>query len=299
VLATTPAWPPTRMRVQASLDALAELCRVQQNRVGLLPLFAAELSNALTARTAGGDAYGRKPFYFEVVEQLRDEVEEQHKLRAEVEGRLHRAEGEAADRRTLVEQAQISLRRAEAALAEHAARDTVASGKLKAAKAECGNIAEEKHALEVKLASMEESWQRKEDELKEAQVRLYVEEKRNSEQLVLFKEKRALLKASAHAARNQMTVAQHMLLRAHHASLRAEGKGSETFELATLPVAEQIAEAMSWAEALPAVKAESDPKSVPMPAAANQALGAMAKRSATSQSLVGSGAGRSPTVRSQ
>ena len=54
VLSTTPAWPPSRRRVLAALDALREMSRVPSKFSSVLPMLSAEFSTAVTSRHEGG-----------------------------------------------------------------------------------------------------------------------------------------------------------------------------------------------------------------------------------------------------
>ena len=84
--------------------------------------------------------------------------------------------------------------------------------------------------------------------VKEAQVSLFVEQRKCHEQQLFFKEHRAKTKTAAAAARATLSNTQCMLLRAHHDSLRAAGQGSAAFQLSTLLPEAQVAAAMRWAD---------------------------------------------------
>ena len=259
VLMTTPAWPPSRKRVQAALDTLDEICRVPSKFSGILPLVASELASAIVSRREGGDAGPPARMHFELLEVLRDELSQQ---RDEVE-RCRVLMNHVEETRTEQErdEALELLRTAEGALADCRAREAAATGKLRAAKAEYASSGDEKAAMERKLAVAEEARRAKEDAAKEIQVALFVEQRKLVEQQALFREHRHKAKVAAAASLGELHMAQRMLLRAHHASLHAEGNA---VQLDALPLDQQLARAMRWADGLSPVKAEAE---LPIPEA--------------------------------
>lgn len=256
VLVTTHAWPPSRRRVLAALDALAEVSRLPSKFSGILPMLEAEFTTAVMARREVVEGSPPAPCYFQLADQLRYDIQLQRNDLARVQNDLRRAEGEIAVREGKLIDAHGARREVEAALKACSKREAALVDQLATAKADFELLCDEKQGLERKLSLVEEERRVKEEAVKESQVCLFMEQRQVQEQKTMFREHRMKSKADAAAAVTTLHAAQRMLLRAHHASLRADGNGSETFQLAAKPVEEQIAAAMRWAEGLNGVKAE-------------------------------------------
>ena len=222
----------------------------------VLPMLAAELSTAVTARREGGDTGLPAACYFELADQLRQDVRQQREELARAQHELKLAREEIAARDGLLQEARSVQSGLEEALADAAKSALVEASKLTAAKAEYDLLGDEKYALERKLAVSEETQLAQAESVKEAQVSLFIEQRKYYEAEALFKELRAKDRAAAASTLSELRTAQKLLLRAHHATLRAEGKGSATFELSALPAQDQLAAAVRWAEGLNAVKVE-------------------------------------------
>ena len=269
VLMTTPAWPPSRTRAQASLDALSDFCQQPSTFAGTLPLVLAELTKSVNSRHDGGARAATDgvtvateinvppaPCYFEVAEGLQQEIQQLREEIARMQQKQRRAEEELQERDARVEEAQSKSRIAEVSIIESAARETQAANKLKAAHKEYKALKEEKRQVEEKLIEREQMLDDKDEFIKGVELQVFVEEQKGQESQALFKEQRAKAKAAAAAAAGELRNVQRMLLRAQHACLRAEGKGSETIDLAALTVQQQLKRAMDWAGGLGRVDVE-------------------------------------------
>ena len=93
------------------------------------------------------------------------------------------------------------------------------------------------------------------------QVSLFVEQRRVHEQGILYKELRAENQRAMSTLSSEMRKCERALLRARQAHLRGAQGSSTIYQLNQLPLADQVSEAISWAEdQLSAVKGESQMK---------------------------------------
>ena len=257
VLATTHAWPPSRQRVVAALDALAEVSRLPSKFSSILPMLGAEFSTAVIARRNIGADGPPAQCYFELAELLRFDIRSKENDLVRMQQELQRVEREVTRREALIVDEQNARREVELALEACAKREAAVKEQLSTAHDEYELLSGEKQALEARLAIAEEKRRAKEEAAKEIQVSLFVEQRQLVEMKAMFRDHRVKAKADVATALDAQHAAERMMLRAHHAHLRAGGFGSETFQLAAKPVKEQIAAAVRWAETLNPVKAEA------------------------------------------
>ena len=271
VLARAPAWPPSADRARISLDILTQLSRMPSSFASVLPLVAAELRNAVVSRAMHGigenrtsdDAmpHGLVPLcYFEIAARLDEDLREQVQKAEADRNRLQKALNSAQalmDRRdhdiAELNREHTAVRAAlKDAIAKHADYDQ----RLREAQHEISKGAEELEGLDERLQHAEELMRSKDERIKEVETQLHIEERKLLEQKEIYKENRSQSRFAAVVQREQLKRAQSSLLRAMHASLRAEGRGSLLLSLDALPLDEQLSKALMWADKLPEIKAD-------------------------------------------
>lgn len=275
----SPTAIPSRHRAKAALDALHELSQLPTPLSPILSCLCNELKTATIAlRTRGGrmphgslaaqelprtyaQAATQLPesFFFELVDgaSFRQGMEvsppgdlaEQQRVRQEAE----RAKllNEIDELQGKVDQSQQQVERLKR-------RETERSNVSGKAAQDYQLLVEERDALWDKIVKLENALQAKAENLKEAQVELFIERKRSHEQSLLYKEMRDKKREGDTAAAQELAHWQRAVLRAHHAHLEATEAQRVLAEICRLSREQQLSRAVYWANGLPAVDIEGE-----------------------------------------
>lgn len=278
LLMTTPAWPPSRKRTLATLDALVDLGRMSSSFSALLPLITSELKAAIVANPHGGEEPGDfaphlhpgaaaaesssfvppVPTFFEVCDALRDEIRLLKVAAEDQSALIAEQKEELAGRDELIQGVQRELAACQQVVKAREGSIEAQAAKLVDAEEEKNLFAEEREEFQQMLDEEKQKLLNLQESGKGDRVALFVEQRKVIEQTALFREHRQQTKVAATAAANEVRTLQRLLLRAQHAHLRAEGLGQESFDLTELSVDEQLKQLLKWAEDLPEVKSEAE-----------------------------------------
>lgn len=264
VLVKVPEWPPSRLRAQAAIDALVECAQMLPMYKAVLPLAIEEVEAAIFVPPRKGIVDGVAT-YFELCESLKQDIDQLMGGAQRARAHIQSHSESLKKRNELVLDAQRRLAECEAMLEERNA--TISALKKEIEEKYKKSIAlfdEEVEAFQRRLGLAEELRRSSEERMNEVRVQLFVEQKKVLEQAQLFKEHRDQSRVRATVAQNELRDWQRMLLRAQHASLRAEGRGAQCMELIELPIKEQLERAMRWAEDFPEVKSEGSLEHTPV-----------------------------------
>lgn len=251
---TGAAWPPTSSRVQVLFDALREMAQIPSALAPVLPVLIAELTNATMSGNCMRDSLAfltadtPRPYYFEIVRQLRDELAVQTQEKDKAQEELSISQAIQAEQVALADQLREKISEQEEAIEAMKQREVELEALLAKAQKESALLGEQNESLEKRLERAEEKIRETIEASKETQVTLYVEQRRVVEQQQLYKELRTAKVEAAAAAAKELRMCQRALLRAHQANLKGSGMRAVLHGLTELPVGEQLSHAMKWAE---------------------------------------------------
>lgn len=251
-LMKTKPWPPTHERAKAALSALFEISKIPSIFSSFLPLLATEVAYAALARRpgAGSPSHPFVPFHFEVVAQMQDEMRQHVDDVATLRDQLAFSEAVRVEREAVLARTQRKLQAVHQALEKERAAQVVHARRMRAARDEYELLGDEHQALEFKVAAHEEARREMNDRLQGLQSELHAQQRKTSEQMQVNKELHDLKQQDAAAAQSELHGLQRLLIRAHHASLRATGCASSAVKAAEASFVEQVQQASEWASAL-------------------------------------------------
>ena len=174
VLMKEPPWPPSRTRVQASIDALHELSRASTSLSAFLPLLATELTNAVQSGNVRAEPAGlprhSKPFYFELVEALREDVRQHQQDVDAMHVQLTRAHQQQSATEAKLLQVQQQLNTCRQELEARKSLEEQHAAQMGKATRQYELLLEERDVIDDRLAHTEEVVRQKDEKVKEAEV---------------------------------------------------------------------------------------------------------------------------------
>ena len=154
---TGAAWPPTSSRVQVLFDALREMAQIPSALAPVLPVLIAELTNATMSGNCMRDSLAfltadtPRPYYFEIVRQLRDELAVQTQEKDKAQEELSISQAIQAEQVALADQLREKISEQEEAIEAMKQREVELEALLAKAQKESALLGEQNESLEKRL----------------------------------------------------------------------------------------------------------------------------------------------------